>query len=86
VVKLYVFIFMLFLICGSWVAAFMFGDLRCKSQTAEQQTQIIQTVNTEAENAQNIINSAGLDDVRRMLCENARGGCKERSNNTPAGM
>lgn len=58
------------------------GRTKCEAQ----QNQAIQVVNNQTAQAENIIDSADLRAVRLQLCKAARGGCKARSDNTPAGM
>lgn len=57
---------------------------RAKCENA--QNQAIQVVNNQITQAHNVIDSADLHAIRLRLCKVARGGCKERTDNTPAGM
>lgn len=70
---------------------FIFGVLQYgvgigKTKCETQQNQAIQVVNNQITQAENVIDSADLHAVRLRLCEFARGGCKARADNTPAGM
>lgn len=58
------------------------GRAKCQAE----QSQAVQTVNTQTQAAQNTINSASLDAVHTILCKTARDGCKARTGNTSTGM
>lgn len=79
----YAIIFILFgaFVCGVYFYGRQAGYSKCILQQYEKQQDFIISQESEKEKAQNTVDSASLVDIRRLLCQNARGGCKERTDN-----
>ena len=72
------------LLCaGLYLYGIRAGRNECKKEYQEAQIAIIETITEEEERVQETINSADLDNIRRLLCETARDDCsKERTDNS----
>lgn len=89
-VKKYVWIFVVVIsVCcfaGIYLYGFQSGRISCEEKHAVEQKNLIQSTTDSVQKAEEIVNSATLDDVRGLLCEDARDSCEERTDNTSTGM
>ena len=82
----YVLIVVLGLVFGLFLLAYRYGSAvgkrECERVYAEQQSEIIKESEQKENAVKKTVNSADIDNIRRLLCENARGGCNtKRSDN-----
>lgn len=75
------------LVAGIYLYGVNVGRTDCKQEYQQSQITIVENITKEDERVQETINSAGLDSIRRLLCETARDDCsQERTDNTSTSM
>lgn len=87
----YVFIFIAIISClfvaGIYLFGVRYGRYDCERNYQQAQITIVESITKEEELVQETVNSADLNDIRRLLCETARDNCgKERTDNSSANM
>ena len=87
----YVFIFIAIISClfvaGIYLFGVRYGRYDCERNYQQAQITLVESITKEEELVQETINSADLDNIRRLLCETARDDCsQERTDNTSTSM
>lgn len=89
-VKKYAWIFIIVIsflfVGGVYLYGVKSGRVDCQKEYALKQNEIIENITQSNQKAEEIINSATIIDIRRLLCEDSRDNCEERADNTPSGM
>lgn len=89
-VKKYAWIFIivisLLFVGGVYLYGIKSGRDACEKEHVLKQNEVIENTTESNQRAEEIINSATIIDIRRLLCEDARDSCEERADNTSTGM